>query len=141
MKKVSSKNGCPHFSRFYPNLARSRTQSFTQKYSIKFLPKRVLLFGQVNFFTRRGSKNLFARKIGYRDSYLDSVFCYSKVFRLHPILHVAAGAVQLQTGKGPGYCYMIGRGPNSYLLGHVTGLVFCFYVKLFLASIFISVKV
>ena len=43
------------------------------------------------------------------------------------------------SGKGPGYCYMIGRGPNSCLLGHVTGLLFCLYVKLFLPSIFNSV--
>ena len=34
---------------------------------------------------------------------------------------------------------MIGRGPNSCLLGHVTGLLFCFYVQLFLPSIFNSV--
>ena len=34
---------------------------------------------------------------------------------------------------------MIGRGPNFCLLGHVTGLLFCLYVKLFLPSIFNSV--
>ena len=43
------------------------------------------------------------------------------------------------TGKGPGYCYLIGRGPNSCLFGHVTGLLFCLYAKLFLPSIFKSV--
>ena len=78
----------------------------------------------------------FGGTIGYRDSYLDCVFRYTKVFRLHAILHDAAGAVGLQTGKGPGYCYMIGRGPNCCLLGHVTGLLFCLYVKIFLPSIF-----
>ena len=75
-------------------------------------------------------------KIGYGDSYLDSVFRYSKVFRLHAILHDAAGGVRLQTGTIPGYCYMIGRGPNCSLLGHVTGLLFYVYVKIFLPSIF-----
>ena len=75
----------------------------------------------------------FGGNIGYGDSNLDSVFRYSKVFRLHAILHDAAGAFRLQTG----YCYMIGRGPNCFLLGHVTGLFFCFYVKIFLPSIFI----
>ena len=74
--------------------------------------------------------------IGYGDSYLNSAFRYSKVFRLHAILHDAAGAVRLQTVKGPGYCYMIGRGPNCCLLGHVTGLLFCLYVKNFPPSIF-----
>ena len=78
--------------------------------------------------------------IGYGNSCLDSVFRYSKVFRLHAILHDAAGAVRSHSGKGPGYCYMIGRGPNSCLLGHVTELLFCFYVKLFLPSIFDSVN-
>ena len=70
---------------------------------------------------------------------MDFVFRYSKVFRLHAILHDAAGAVRAHSGKGPGYCYMIGGVPNSCLLGHVTGLFFCFYVKIFLHSIFNSV--
>ena len=63
-------------------------------------------------------------KIGFGDPYLDSVFCYSKVFRLHAILYHAAGAPQVQSGKGPGYCYMIGRKPNTCFFGHVTGLMF-----------------
>ena len=81
----------------------------------------------------------FGGLIGYGNSYLDSVFRYSKAFRLHAILHDAAGAVRPQIGKGPGYCYIIGRGPNSCLLGHVIGLLFCLYVKLFLPPIFNSV--
>ena len=78
----------------------------------------------------------FGGTIGYGDSYLDSVFRYSKIFSLHAILHDAAVAARLQTGKGPGQCYMIGRSPNCFLLGHVTGLLFCLYVKIFLPSIF-----
>ena len=81
----------------------------------------------------------FGGLIGYGHSYLDSVFLYSEVSKLHAILHDAAGAVQAHSGEGPGYCYMIGRGPNSCLLGHVTGLLFCLYVKVFLPSIFNSV--
>ena len=84
----------------------------------------------------KDQKFKFGGTIGYGDSYLDSVFRYSKVFRLHAILHDAVGAVRVHSGKGPGYCYMIGRGPNSCLLGHVTGLLFCLYVKIFLPSIF-----
>ena len=83
----------------------------------------------------------FGGPFGYGNSYLDSVFRYSKVFRLHAILQDAAGAVQSHSVKGPGHCYMIGRGPNSCLLGHVTGLIFCFYKKLFLPHIFNSVDV
>ena len=82
----------------------------------------------------------FGGLIGYGNSCLDSVFRYSKVFRLHAILRDAAGAVRAYSGKRPGYCYMIGRGPISCLLGPVTGLLFCLYVKLFLPSIFNSVN-
>ena len=58
----------------------------------------------------------FGGNIGYGDSYLEFLFRHFKVFRLHAILHDAAGAVRTRSGKGPGYCYMIGRGPNSCLL-------------------------
>ena len=76
------------------------------------------------FLHEMDQKFKFGGLIGYGKSYLDSVFRYSKVFRLHGILLDAAGAVRSHSGKGPGYCYMIGRGPNSCLLGHVTGLLF-----------------
>ena len=69
--------------------------------------------------------------IGYENSYLDYVFRYSKVFRLHAILHDAAGAVRASGGEGPGYCYLIGRGRLSCLLGHVNGLLFCLYINSF----------
>ena len=77
--------------------------------------------------------------IGYGDSYLEFLFLHFKVFRLHAILYDAAGALRAHSAKGPGYCYMIGRGPKSCLLGHVTGLLFCLYVKISLPSIFNSV--
>ena len=91
------------------------------------------------FLREMDQKFIFGGLIGYGKSYLDSVFRYSKVFRLHSILNDAAGAVRSHTGKGPGYCYMIGRGPSFCSLGHVTGLLFCLYVKIFLPSIFNSV--
>ena len=84
-------------------------------------------------------KYKFGGLIAYGNSYMDSVFRYSKVFRLHAILHDAAGAVQAHSDKGPGYCYIIGRGPNSCVLDHVTELLFCLYVKIFLPSMFNSV--
>ena len=68
--------------------------------------------------------------IGYGDSYMDPVFCYSEVVRLHAILLDAAGALRKHSGKGSGYCYMIGRERNSCLLDDVTGLLFCLYVKI-----------
>ena len=81
----------------------------------------------------------FGWTLGYEHSYLEFLFRHFKVFRLHAILHDAAGAVRAHNGKRPGYCYMIGRGPNSCLLGHVTGLLICLYVKIFLPSFFNSV--
>ena len=87
----------------------------------------------------RDKKLKFGGPIGYGNFCLDSLFRYSKVFSIHAILHDAAGAVRTHSGKGPGYFYMIGRGPNACLLGHVTGLLFCLCVILFLPSIFNSV--
>ena len=81
----------------------------------------------------------FGGTIGYGDSYLEFLFRHFKVFRLYANLHDAAGAVRAHNGKGPGYCYMIGRGPTSSLVGHVTGLLFCIQLKLFVPSIFKSV--
>ena len=81
-------------------------------------------------------KYRFGGLIECGSSYLDSMFRYSKVLRLHAILHDAAGAVRAHSGKEPGYGYMIGRGPNSCLLGHVTGLLFYLYVQIFVPSIF-----
>ena len=74
--------------------------------------------------------------IGYGDSYLDNVLRYSKVFRPHAILHDAAGVVYTERRKGPSYCYIIGRGPNSCLFGHITVLQFYLFSKFFVSSIF-----
>ena len=81
----------------------------------------------------------FGGTIGYGDSYLEFLFRRFKVFRLHAMLLDAAGVVRAHSDKVPGYCYMIGREPNSCLLGHMTGLLFCLYVKRFLPCIFNSV--
>ena len=81
----------------------------------------------------------FGGTIGYGYSYFEFSFRHFKVIRLHAILHDAAGAVRAHSGKGLGYCYMIAKGPNSCLLGQVTGLLFWLYVKIFLPSIFNSV--
>ena len=81
----------------------------------------------------------FGGTIGYGDSYLEFLFRHFKVFTLQAILHDAAGAVQAHSGRGFGYCYMIGRGPISRLLGQVTELLIWLYVKIFLPSNFSSV--
>ena len=50
--------------------------------------------------------------IGYVNSYLEFLFRHFKIFRLHAVLHDTARTVRAHSGKGRGYCYMIGRGPN-----------------------------
>ena len=68
-------------------------------------------------------------RIGYGNSLLDFFLARSKIFCLHAILHYFAGAVRTTTDKGPGYCYMLPQIPSSFLLGHITGLFFCLYIK------------
>ena len=72
-------------------------------------------------------------------THLEFLFHHFKVRRLHAILHDAAAAVRAHGGEGPVCRYRIGQGPNSGLLDHVTGLLFCLYQKLFLSPIFDSV--
>ena len=91
-------------------------------------------------FFELDEETIFGGIFGYGDWYLDFLFCHSKVFRRHLFLRYAVGAVRSQTFKSLGYRYMIGRGKNSYVLGHVTGLLFCLFVKLFRPSILNSVS-
>ena len=93
-----------------------------------------------SFSSREIDQNFkFGGTIGYGDSYLEFLIRHFKISRLHAILQDAAAAVRAHSGKGPGYCYMIARGPNFCLLGQVTGLFFCLFVKISLRSIFNSV--
>ena len=71
--------------------------------------------------------------------FLEFLFRHFKVFGLHSMLHDATGEVRAHSGKHAGYCYMIGRQPISSSLGNVTGLLFCFYIKLSPPSISKSV--
>ena len=81
------------------------------------------------YLRQMDQKFKFGGTIGYGDSYLEFLFRLFNVFRLHTTLHDAAGAARAHSKKGPGYCCMVGRGPNSCSLGHVTGLLICLYVK------------
>ena len=81
-------------------------------------------------------KNKFGGTIGGGDSFLEFLFRHFKLFSLQQKLLDAAGAVRAHSGKGSSYCCMIVRGPISCLLGQLTGVLFCLYVKLFLPSFF-----
>ena len=107
--------------RLYPGLKVSFEQNSVRK---NLFPSACFCWDSRLSLPRLDQKYIFGGTIGYGNSYLELLFRHFKKFRLHAILHDAAGAVGAHRGKGPGYCYMIGRGPNSCLLGHVTGLFF-----------------
>ena len=73
-----------------------------------------------NLLTWVGRHFPFGAIIGFQDPFLDLVLSYSKVIRLHAIVHDAAGALLSHPGKMPGCCYTCGRGPTPCLLGYVT---------------------
>ena len=77
----------------------------------------------------------FGRLIGYGNSCMDNIWKI-KIFRPHSILHDSAGSVKSTTKKGPGYCYVAPSLPSSCFLGHVTGLFFCLYVKIFASYVY-----
>ena len=68
--------------------------------------------------------------IGIDNSSLDEYLNYSKVLRLHAILHDATGFVHKVYNTGPTYCYMLPWKSNNSLIGRLSGITFCFYVKL-----------
>ena len=122
--------------RLYPELKKSFEHNSVPK---NLFPSSFFCWDSRPSLREMDQKFKFGGTIGYGGSYLEFIFHHFKVFRLHAILHDAAGAVRAHSGRGPGYCYMIGRGLISSLLGHVTGILFCLYLKLFLPSIFNSV--
>lgn len=70
--------------------------------------------------------------IGIDNSNLDKFLSWLKIIRIHAIFHDAAGYMRTKHGVGPGYCYMFSKFPvNSCYLGHVSGLVYCCYLKIF----------
>jgi len=66
------------------------------------------------------------------NSFVDMVFEHFKIFRLHAAFHNASGFMKSYQSKGPGYCYPLSGTPiNSRIIGHVTGLVYCLYLKFY----------
>ena len=122
--------------RLYPGLEKSFERNSVRK---NLFSSAYFCWDSRPFLREKDRKFPFGGYIDYCYSFLDSIICYSKIFRPHSVLHDAAGAVRSQTGKGPGCCYTIGRGPNFCLLGHVTGRLICFYVKIIVPSLFNSV--
>lgn len=74
----------------------------------------------------------YGGKIGCDDSKLENYLNFSKIFRLHAVLHDAAGFMFEFNQSGPGYCFVLNlRRFNWCLIGHLSGLLFCFWNKFF----------
>ena len=72
--------------------------------------------GILDFFYVRWTKNLnLMEPLAMGNRTWSSYLGISKF--LHAKLHDAAAAVRAQSGKSSSYCYMVGREPNSYLIG------------------------
>lgn len=67
--------------------------------------------------------------IGIDNSRLDRYLKFSKVLRLHAVLHDAAGFIKEYNQSGPGYAYALSCPINSCFVGHVSGLLFCLYIR------------
>ena len=139
IKTNSVKNGCSFSDEHFPSEPGIKTVIWTQNVRKNLFLSACFCWDSRLSLREMDQKFKFGGTIGYVNSYFEFLFRHFKVFRLHAILDDAAGAVWAHGGKGPGYWYMIGRGPNPCLIGHVTGIPFCLYVKIFPPSIFNSV--
>ena len=74
----------------------------------------------------------FGGTIGYGESYLYSVFFLLQRIQTTCNFTRCCWSSSISNRKGLDYCYLIGWGPNCCLLAHVTGLLFCIHVKIFL---------
>ena len=100
-----------------------------------FLCNCIVLARDINL-KEMDQKFPFGGLIGYGNSCMDYFFANSKFFRLHAILHDSAGSFKSTTKKAPGYGYVAPSLPSLCFLGHVTGLFFCLYVKIFASSVY-----
>ena len=77
-----------------------------------------------------------ALKLGIDNSSLDHQFKSFKVFRLHAVLHDAGGFIYERYNQGPGYSYMLPWKSSNCFSGHLSGILFCLYIKVFHSSVF-----
>ena len=81
----------------------------------------------------------FGGLIGMGNSKLDIMLKYFKIFRVHACLHDAYGYMKTKHNKGPGYNYVTHLPINSPLLGDVSGLSYCLYLKIIQPSVYVSI--
>ena len=75
--------------------------------------------------------------IGIDNSSVDKYLKILKVLRLHAILHDAGGFVYEIYNQGPGYPYMLPWKSSNCFSGHLSGILFCLYIKAFIRQFFI----
>ena len=69
--------------------------------------------------------------IGIDNSSVDKYLKISKVLRLHAILHDAGGFIYERYSS-----YMLPWKSSNCFSGHLSGILFCLYIKVFHPSIF-----
>ena len=74
--------------------------------------------------------------IGIDNSSLDHQLKSFKVLRLHAVLHDAGVFIYERYKQGPGYSYMLPWKSSNCFSGHLSGILFCLYIKIFHPSIF-----
>ena len=82
----------------------------------------------------------FGGLIGMDNSTLDTHLKKYKVLRLHAIIHDAAGFMFEQYGVGPGYSYMLPCQLKSCLAGQISGIFFCWFIKMFKSNLYHLLK-
>ena len=74
--------------------------------------------------------------IGIDNSSLDTYLKSYNFLRLLAILHDASGFIAEHRQKGPGYSYVLPCPITNAYIGHMTGLMFCLFVKTFKRNLF-----
>ena len=74
--------------------------------------------------------------IGLGNSSLDKNSKLSKFLRLHAVLHDADGFIYETYNQGPGYSFVLPWKSSNCFSGHLLGILFCSYIKVFHQSIF-----
>ena len=72
--------------------------------------------------------------IGPGKTYMDRCLKYFKLFRMHAVFHDAFGFMKSNSDLGPGYVYAVTEKPlfvKNMLPGHLSGLAYWLYLKLF----------
>ena len=139
LRTNSVRNGCSLSSEHFPIVSEVKTLNCAKQCSQEPISNCLSLLKRRRSLREVDRKFKYARSIGYGDSYLEFLFSHFKVFRQRAKLHDATGAMRTHNGKSRGCCYMIGQGLNLCLHGHVSGLLFCLFVKLYLFSNYNSV--